>query len=145
MQPQPPANLDPARINPVAAPKQCPCDSGKRYADCCGPLHSGKSLATNAEQLMRSRYAAFVLLLEPYLLQSWHPQTRPDGLKLDESPLPKWLGLKVVAHQVQDDTHQTVQFVARYKVGGRAYRLAELSRFERIDGRWYYLDGDVQG
>ncbi|WP_268902918.1 YchJ family metal-binding protein, partial [Bordetella pseudohinzii] len=25
---------------------------------------------------------------------------------------------------------------------GRATRLHEISRFEKIEGRWYYLDGD---
>ena len=43
----------------------------------------------------------------------------------------------------QDATHATVEFVARSKLGGRAHRLHETSRFVREDGRWFYVDGDV--
>jgi SEC-C motif-containing protein len=36
----------------------------------------------------------------------------------------------------------TVEFVARFKVGGQpAVRLHEVSRFVREDGRWFYVDG----
>lgn len=118
----------------------CPCGSGRPYAACCQPFHQGDIPAT-AESLMRSRYTAYVLGLEPYLLASWHPDTRPASLSLDREPATRWLGLSVRDHRQQDDTHAEVEFVARYKVGGRAYRLHERSRFIREGGRWYYLDG----
>ncbi len=120
----------------------CPCGSGKSYAACCGPLHAGDKPAPSAEALMRSRYAAYVLKLEDYLLATWHASTRPSELDLaaDDS---KWLGLEVRAHQQQDATHATVEFVARYRIAGRGHRLRELSRFVREDGRWYYIDGDL--
>lgn len=92
---------------------------------------------------MRSRYSAYVLNDADYLLATWHPDTRPGSLTFDDTPPPKWLGLDVKRHEVQDADHATVEFVARYKVNGRAFRLAECSRFERIEGRWYYLDGDI--
>lgn len=91
---------------------------------------------------MRSRYVAYVLGLEPYLLATWHPSTRPAELKLDEDP-PRWLGLSIKRHEVQDENNAIVEFVARYKIGGRAYRLHEISRFVREDGRWFYVDGDI--
>ena len=55
----------------------------------------------------------------------------------------RWLGLNVKAHVQQDESHATVAFVARSKLGGRAHRLTETSRFVREDGRWFYLDGDL--
>lgn len=90
---------------------------------------------------MRSRYSAYVLKLADYLRATWHASTRPAELDLsaDES---KWLGLEVRAHVVQDATHATVEFVARYRLAGRGHRLHELSRFLREDGHWYYLDGN---
>lgn len=91
---------------------------------------------------MRSRYTAYVLGLEDYLLSTWHPSTRPEQLNLTEEPRPKWLGL-LVNHAESDGDRGVVSFVARYKVGGRAYRLSEHSRFVREDGRWFYVDGDV--
>lgn len=91
---------------------------------------------------MRSRYSAFVLNLPDYVLATWHPRTRPASLDLPEPGL-RWLGLEVKRHTVIDDERATVEFVARSKLGGRAHRLHETSRFERIDGRWFYVDGDV--
>ena len=90
---------------------------------------------------MRSRYSAYVLRLEGYLLTAWHPDTRPGELDLsaDDS---KWLGLEVRRHQTQDASHATVEFVARYRIAGKGYRLHELSRFVREDGRWYYVAGE---
>ncbi len=92
---------------------------------------------------MRSRYSAFVLGLEDYLLATWYSATRPGSLDLQEEPPLKWLGLDVKQHQSIDADHATVEFVARYKVNGRAHRLHEVSRFVREDGRWYYVDGTI--
>jgi SEC-C motif-containing protein len=124
---------------------------------------------------MRSRYSAYVLKLEPYLLATWHPDTRPASLNL-ETEATKWLGLEIRnspnAHGKDatpdnktcharfphpnplpegEETNErlrefhiyraTVEFVARYKVGGRAHRLHEVSRFVLEEGRWFYLDG----
>ena len=61
---------------------ECPCGSGKSYAACCGPLHAGAAIAPTAEALMRSRYSAYGLGLEPYLLATWHVSTRPAALHL---------------------------------------------------------------
>lgn len=93
---------------------------------------------------MRSRYTAYVLGLADYLLATWHPSTRPGALDLGGGPRPKWLGLKVLAHAQDDATHARVEFVARYKISGRAHRKHELSRFLREDGRWFYLDGELR-
>lgn len=117
----------------------CPCGSGGRYETCCGRWHAGAAAPT-AEALMRSRYSAFALGLSDYLLSSWAPATRPAELKLDEPPQPKWIGLDVLSHQEAGDS-ATVEFIARFKVGGRAGRLHETSRFERLGGRWFYLGG----
>ena len=70
-----------------------------------------------------------------------HTSTRPSELNLaaDDS---KWLGLEVRAHILQDETHATVEFVARYRIAGRGHRLHELSRFVCEDGRWFYVDGE---
>jgi SEC-C motif domain protein len=91
---------------------------------------------------MRSRYCAYVLKLADYLLATWHSTTRPSELDLsaDES---KWLGLEIKRHAQQDATHASVEFVARYRIAGRGHRLHELSRFQIEDGRWVYIDGQI--
>jgi SEC-C motif-containing protein len=94
---------------------------------------------------MRSRYSAFVLGLEDYLLKTWHPKTRPTALNLAEDPPTKWLGLQIKNIEVLNKTTSTVEFIARYKVAGKATRLHEKSQFECIDGHWYYLSGSYNG
>ncbi|MBA3696620.1 MAG: zinc chelation protein SecC [Methylotenera sp.] len=89
---------------------------------------------------MRSRYTAYVLELEQYLLHTWHPDTRPLALNLNEGQAIKWLGLQVKQVETSEPT-ATVHFVARYKIGGKAARLCELSQFVRLENRWYYLIG----
>ena len=109
---------------------------------CCGRLHAGAP-APDPATLMRSRYSAYVLELEDYLLATWHPATRPAALRLDATPRPQWLGLAVKPHTPLDAGHATVEFVARYKLNGRAFRLHETSRFEQVDGHWLYVDGKI--
>ena len=122
----------------------CPCDSGRAYTVCCAPLHAGKP-AADAEALMRSRYTAYVLKLEDYLLQTWHPDTRPVTLDLAEDTATKWLGLEVKRFEATGDDTAIVEFVARYKVNGKAERLHEVSRFAKIEQRWYYMEGIFPG
>jgi len=126
-----------AKVSPAST--VCPCASGRRYDGCCGRLHAGEAAAT-AEALMRARYSAYVLGLADYLLASWHPSTRPAPLILDEAP--RWIGLNVIRHE-PGATRAIVEFVARYRIGGRAHRLHEISRFVLEDGRWFYVDGDL--
>ncbi|MFZ2394504.1 YchJ family protein [Rhodoferax sp.] len=112
------------------------------FSACCGPyLDEHAPLpAPDAEALMRSRYSAFVLGRRDYLLATWHASTRPADLTLD--PAVKWLGLEVRSQRQIDTDHAEVEFVARYREGGRAVRLHERSRFVRESGRWFYVDGD---
>ncbi|MCA0295678.1 MAG: hypothetical protein LCH96_10295 [Actinobacteria bacterium] len=112
----------------------CPCGSGAGYPDCCGRLHRGEAEARTPEELMRSRYSAFVLGDAGYLLRTWHPRTRPESLTLD--PDVAWLSLRVVAA-----SGDTVEFIARYRgPSGRGFQ-RETSRFARLGDRWFYLDG----
>lgn len=110
------------------------------YAACCGRYHGGDP-APDAATLMRSRYSAYVLKLEACLLATWHPSTRPATLDLAADNA-KWLGLEVKKHTPESADRATVEFVARYKIGGRAYRMHEISRFVREEERWFYVDGE---
>jgi len=136
----------------------CPC-GGPDFATCCGPYLAGTALPPTAQTLMRSRYTAFTRTDEPYLLATWHPSTRPAEPLFDAHDATRWLGLEIKSAlrlrqrkaELPDDPDQnpdrdTVEFVARFKIGGRAQRLHEVSRFVREPGpdgvpRWFYLDG----
>ena len=129
-------------------PTPCPC--GRTSANpqgqaltfdaCCGPCHAGIA-APDAESLMRSRYSAFVYGDIPYLLATWHSSQRPVNLALEAGA--KWLGLSIKQHRITGQDTAEVEFIARFRVGGKATRQHELSRFVREDGRWFYVDGDV--
>lgn len=127
-----------------AFPTDCPCGSGQPYKTCCFMYHMEKEHPPTAEALMRSRYSAYALKKAEYLLYSWHPDTRPKTLDLAAEPA-KWIGLKIgtLTGGGPADSEGTVAFVARYKIGGRAARLEETSRFARFKGRWVYVDGTV--
>ena len=103
---------------------------------------------------MRSRYTAYALRNEPYLRATWHSSTRPQETIVDPEEKLQWLGLEVKsalrlrqrkAELSENKDAYTVEFVARYKINGRAHRLHEVSRFVREDAagvaRWFYLDG----
>jgi len=121
----------------------CPCGSTKELTTCCARHVDSNEPAPTAEALMRSRYTAYTLLREDYLLATWHPSTRPPSLGLAEEATTKWRDLKVLRHEQQDAGHAIVEFVARYKVNGRAHRLHEISSFVREEERWFYVDGDI--
>lgn len=121
----------------------CPCGTGKPYPACCGAIHDGRRVAATAVQLMRSRYSAFALGLEDYLLASWHPSTRPVSLALD--PAMTWVGLVIEGTEKgaawEDDG--TVRFAASWKSGRQSGVLRETSRFALLDGRWVYVNGTL--
>ncbi|WP_373989684.1 YchJ family protein [Duganella sp. BuS-21] len=138
------------------APAGCPC-GGTSLATCCGPYIDGAAIPPTAEALMRSRYTAYGQRNEPYLLTTWHASTRPTEPIMSEEEKVQWLGLEVKsalrlrqrkaepADADADLTTDTVEFVARFKINGRAQRLHEISVFVRepAEGgpRWFYVDG----
>ena len=113
----------------------CPCGSGLAYATCCEPLHDGQATAATAEQLMRSRYAAYARNRSDYVFRTWHPRTRPRDVTPDPGTV--WTGLTVLAVEAggEHDEEGVVEFAAHHGSGV----LHERSRFVRRGTRWLYL------
>lgn len=126
------------RPDAVTAASPCPCGLSATYGECCGARHTG-SPAPTAESLMRSRYSAFVVGDEPYLLRTWHPDTRPARVGLDDRT--RWLGLEVHGSTDGGSFHQegTVEFTATYLERGNRGEVREHSRFVRHEGAWVYV------
>lgn len=123
----------------------CICGSGVIYENCCGLLHSGKKQAETAVELMRSRFTAFSMQNEDYLLESWDPKTRP--VKVDFSKdIADWQRLEIVNTKKggAKDRKGVVEFKAFYLLDGAEHVMNEVSRFHKLNGRWRYLDGAVK-
>jgi len=127
---------------------QCPCQSGKEYDACCGPLISGRETAATAEVVMRARYSAFAKGEVEYLKQSLHP-----GYRADYDPVStkqwadnsEWLKLEIVntSGGGKDDEQGTVEFIATYRQKDVTLEHHEIAEFSRHNGIWYYTDGKI--
>jgi SEC-C motif domain protein len=127
--------------SPSLSPSLDPKHAAPRYAQCCGRFIDQGEWPATALELMRSRYTAYVLNLSDYLRSTWSAATCPPNFDATD-PDTRWLGLQIKRHTELDGGHAEVEFVARYKVAGRAHRLHELSRFIKSpDNQWIYLDG----
>ena len=124
-------------------PTACPCGSGPTYSECCEPFHLGAPVPT-AVALMRSRFSAFALGLAPYLGLSWHPSTRPTALELDPDVTWRRLQIVDVVAGGTEDADGVVEFRASFRGPEGAGVLHERSRFTRDQGRWRYVEGDIQ-
>ncbi len=127
---------------------RCPCGTVHPLHLCCGRYLDGSAQAPTAEALMRSRYTAYHLRNEAYLLATWHASTRPAGLQIAHGSAPgepaiQWIGLEVKRAQPTGASSAIVEFVARHKTGGRAQRMHEVSRFVCEDGRWFYVGAEM--
>lgn len=109
------------------------------FDKCCGQYidHFDIRPAPDPVSLMRSRYTAFFFERERYLLDTWHPTERPRSVEFD--PKTQWLGLDVQSQKMLDLDTAEVEFVARFRLNGRATRLHENSLFKRNNGRWFYV------
>ena len=125
--------------------KTCPCKSGLSYAECCEPLIRGERRAETAEQLMRSRYAAYVNVETDYIFETTHPAHREgydhEGTRRWAEGA-DWEGLEILSSEGgPDDAEGRVEFIARYREKGAKKAHHELAEFKKEEGRWYFTDG----
>ncbi len=121
----------------------CPCNSGKLYSSCCGPLIAGEEIAITAEALMRSRYTAYAVQNAGYLLKTWHPSTRPPTI--GPASMSGWYGLHILRTEAggRNDTTGIVEFKATAIRQKHIFRMHEISRFVKENDQWLYVDGEI--
>lgn len=116
-------------------------------------MHVGDQQAQTAEQLMRTRYSAYVVGDSDYLWRTWHPRTRPAHITATGLVWTALEIIEVVAGGPGDESGE-VEFRAHYREPRRALArgecqrsgtLHERSRFAVRARRWFYVDGDVDG
>lgn len=120
----------------------CFCGANLTYQNCCEPFHQGLQSAPTAEALMRSRYSAYVLQNENYLLSTWYKSTRPKQLDFSNETL-QWQKLEILHTKkggIKDDKGR-VEFNAFYLQDEQTHLLHEISRFRKLGGKWFYVDG----
>ncbi|PKF62282.1 SecC motif-containing protein [Psychromonas sp. psych-6C06] len=119
----------------------CPCNSGSTYAKCCAVFHSRQQKPISCEQLMRSRYSAFVFQLGEYLFDTYHPDFRGSLTieQLSEKSL-DWKKLQIVETESLPSTG-FVEFKAWYLVDGDFSCHHERSNFMKDHDQWLYCDG----
>jgi SEC-C motif-containing protein len=123
----------------------CPCCSNKLFDRCCGRFLEQGHNAKTAEQLMRSRYTAYALGDHgDYLLNTW---LNSESLGLTAGQLSssehEWTRLEVLAKSQHGD-EAMVEFKAYHRDdSGTELVLHERSRFQRINGCWYYQSGEI--
>ncbi|GJH42575.1 SEC-C motif protein [Pasteurella canis] len=124
----------------------CPCQSDLPYQDCCAPFHQQQQFPTDAIQLMRSRYTAYVLKNIDYIVQTTVPAQQsllPIDVLKDWAQQTLWVGLTIVKHQLLSKTHSRVEFDAYFTTDKGTQVHNETSLFVNIEGRWYFVDPTV--
>lgn len=129
--------------------KQCPCGSGKLFADCCGPVIAGKAAAKTAESLMRARYSAYVMHDIDFIVSSCAHEKGENNIDTEEtrrwSEESEWLGLKIINTEKggENDTQGIVEFSAAYSRKGLKDVHKEKAEFVKENGRWLYKTGTI--
>ena len=126
---------------------ECPCGSGRSYADCCEPIITGRMPAASAEALMRSRYSAYVTREIDWLTKSCvggdEGVDREATRRWAEES--EWLGLRIVSTSGGGPTDEkgNVEFIADYVQGGLRDKHHERAKFVKKDGTWLYEEGEI--
>jgi len=128
--------------------KQCPCGSGRSYAECCEPYIKGRAKAPSAEALMRSRYSAYAEHEIDFIINSCLARGKNDidpKSTRDWSEKSTWLGLKIILTEKggPEDNEGTVEFEALYERDGLKEVHHETARFKKENSEWFYEDGHV--
>jgi len=128
--------------------ESCPCGLEKNYNECCQPVISGDRVAATAEELMRSRYSAYTKAELDHIFNTTHPDQREDydheGTK-DWAENAKWHGLTIAETENggSDDEEGMIEFIAKYTHSGIERNHHERSVFEKVEGVWYFKDGQL--
>jgi SEC-C motif-containing protein len=123
----------------------CPCQSGQPFESCCQPIIQGAPAPT-AEKLMRARYSAYATGAIDFIVATHDPKLQDDvdrEATQTWSRESEWTGLEIKATERggPDDDEGVVEFIARYRLKKQDLFHHERSRFQKIDGRWYYMEG----
>ncbi|WP_457745994.1 YchJ family protein [Sulfurimonas sp.] len=119
----------------------CICGNKEAFENCCLPIINRSTVAVTPEQLMRSRYSAYVVANGEYLVYSSAKESRyADDIALIEefSNSVEWLKLELL-----NSLDKQVEFKAYYRDNEGIKVLHEKSNFVQEDAIWKYKDGEL--
>ncbi len=128
--------------------KKCYCGRNTEFEKCCAPYIKRKINPPTAEDLMRARYSAYVTG-DIDFIESTHSLERRDAVDVEEtrkwSSESEWLGLEIVSTKKGgvNDNVGTVEFKATFNQNGITHIHHEISTFKKIEGKWYFDDGEI--
>jgi SEC-C motif-containing protein len=125
----------------------CPCGATQAYETCCEAIIKGQKPAETAEQLMRSRYSAYVMKEIDYLRTSLHPDQRADFNEKTTRAWAEgaeWHGLEITGSTGggPDESEGRVEFSVSYTEKGVKKDYRERATFSKKDGTWYLVSGE---
>ena len=127
----------------------CHCGNKEDFKNCCGKYFSLSKAdqihAPTAEELMRSRYSAFVEKNYDYLKQTHDPQTfdlSTMQANINWAKSVKFTKLEIISTK-EDPDHAVVEFIAHYvdRNSGYGHQHHEVSEVRKIKDRWVYTTG----
>lgn len=123
--------------------ENCPCGSLKNNMECCSRFIDGKAIPSTPEELMRSRYTAFTQANMDYIANTMLSPAA-DGFDPESEKAAcmriQWHKLEVL-HAFFKDGKGFVEFKADFSEDETEQVLHELSEFQQVEGRWYYING----
>jgi len=144
----------------------CYCGSNCDFSSCCQPYINKKAPVQTAEQLMRSRFSAYVLGDAQYIYDTYAKSSQAEqsveGIE-DWSKSCAWIALKIypLVNSENKPTEQFIEFSAFYITNNVLCELREKSRFILEENttvnskrdkesapnipseQWRYIDGDI--
>jgi SEC-C motif-containing protein len=131
----------------ISINSKCICGSDKKYKKCCKELHDGKPAKT-ALELMRSRYSAFALCKIDYIIDTTHfnnPEFTQNRKRWQNDILnfcsyTDFQNCEIL-ESIDGKEESFVTFKATLYQNNLDASFTEKSRFLKVDGKWYYVDG----
>lgn len=128
------------------ASSSCYCGNKLDFEQCCKTFIEKQRVPKTAEQLMRSRYSAYVIKDYPYILATYAAEQRVElstEALAQSAGETQWLKLEVQEASTTANTAR-VRFKAFYRDQGQFYLMHEDSSFILEDNQWRYTQGQMQ-
>lgn len=122
----------------------CPCGLKKTYVLCCGRFITQGQTPATPELLMRSRYTAYTRADIAYIEKTMLPPAADNFDPIAASQWAKdvqWKRLKIIATSTPTESQGYVEFIAMFWHKNTRQTLHEISEFQRVEGKWYYIKG----